>query len=191
MARNLKKDVFDVDNVGKPINRNPRLRAIHPISSPVVSAKASKVATPSKKRQSKAEESDEDFVISIDLDSIDDTEDEKFDKGIDEDLEYEDVKPKKKQKKSSKAAPVKRPVASHKPLRKRKSDRNDRLQQLLKTDAVVEPLPGRADEFSWIKRTVSGLLESGLGGCLCKKIRANCTNLFFQFFRHFWCSWNG
>ncbi len=148
MARNLKKDVFDVDNVGKPINRNPRLRAIHPISSPVVSAKASKVATPSKKRQSKAEESDEDFVISIDLDSIDDTEDEKFDKGIDEDLEYEDVKPKKKQKKSSKAAPVKRPVASHKPLRKRKSDRNDRLQQLLKTDAVVEPLPGRADEFS-------------------------------------------
>lgn len=49
-----------------------------------------------------------------------------------------------------------------------KSARWDRIKQVLKSGGTIEALPGRIDEFEWIKRTVVGLLESGLGGCLCK-----------------------
>ena len=49
-----------------------------------------------------------------------------------------------------------------------KSARWDRIKQVLKSGGTIEALPGRIDEFDWIKRTVVGLLESGLGGCLCK-----------------------
>ncbi len=43
----------------------------------------------------------------------------------------------------------------------------ERIKRILASGGMVEALPGRVDEFDWIKRTVSGLLESSLGGCLC------------------------
>ena len=49
-----------------------------------------------------------------------------------------------------------------------KSSRWDRIKQVLQSGGTIEALPGRIDEFEWIKRTVVGLLESCLGGCLCK-----------------------
>ena len=183
MARNLKvqKDVFDVENIGKPITRNSQVRTIQPSNSPAAvtaSRQSSRLATPSKKPQRKAEDSDDDFVLSVDIDSADDdTEDEIVEAEDEDDYEEEQKKSKKSKSKSKKQVkkPTNKPSQSkglscHKPLRKRKSDRNDRIQQLFKSGAVVEPLPGRSDEFSWIKRTVSGLLESGLGGCLCKSL---------------------
>ncbi len=164
MARNLKgqKDVFDVDHVGKPIKKITRIRVIQP-----------SISAGALKQSSETGDSDDDFVVSIELDSAGDGDD-------DDEEPVPKSKRTKKPVKQAKLKQVKRPMKqtarqskaaapSRKPLRKPKSYRNDRIQQLFKSNSDIEPLPGRGDEFSWIKRTVSGLLESGLGGCLCKR----------------------
>jgi hypothetical protein len=51
---------------------------------------------------------------------------------------------------------------------KRKDARLNRVRALMQAGECVEGLPGRIEEFDWIKRTVLGLLDSSLGGCLCK-----------------------
>lgn len=160
-------------------------------SIPAVVSNASKTGTPLRKSGRavrtitpammdsspvKGNGDDDAFVVSVEIDDDCDSDE-------DEDFDLMDEKSKSKQKKQTKANTKAKSnsksstkvnnkrtalVAKHNPLRKRKSDRNARIMQLFKNGATVDPLPGRADEFSWIKRTVSGLLESGLGGCLCK-----------------------
>ena len=57
-----------------------------------------------------------------------------------------------------------------KKIAKKKKDpsRWERIKTVLESGGTVQALPGRVDEFDWIKRTITGLLESSLGGCLCK-----------------------
>ena len=51
----------------------------------------------------------------------------------------------------------------------RKNDaRMERIKSIMNSGQSIEALPGRSEEFDWIKRTILGLLESSLGGCLCK-----------------------
>lgn len=78
------------------------------------------------------------------------------------------VKVKVNKKKSSNMSKSKKPMMT----KKKDASRWERIKKVLESGGTVEALPGRVDEFDWIKRTVTGLLESSLGGCLCKKIVA-------------------
>ena len=80
-----------------------------------------------------------------------------------------------------------------KQTRKKDASRWERIKKILESGGSVEALPGRVDEFDWIKRTVTGLLESSLGGCLCKYISLLCFDVINQslfIFRYFWCPGN-
>lgn len=50
---------------------------------------------------------------------------------------------------------------------KKNTERLERIREILKVNGIVEPLPGRLEEFDWIKTTILRSLESSLGGCLC------------------------
>ena len=106
--------------------------------------------------------SDEEFKIEI---SSSEPESEMESLGI----EYSDSEEEEfvlKSKRNRKSASTKKPTKKSKT---KKSDvRWDRIKQILASGGTVEALPGRVDEFDWIKRTVVGLLESSLGECLCK-----------------------
>lgn len=86
--------------------------------------------------------------------------------------DFSDVGESKKMKKIIQVSKKKSSSAkSKKPMMTKKKDasRWERIKKVLESGGTVEALPGRVDEFDWIKRTVTGLLESSLGGCLCKK----------------------
>ena len=121
--------------------------------------------------------------ISFEFDDSDNSEDadememieiSENDEISDVESEIEQSKPKKNNKKNKKnknnkkkekgSAKGKRPPIT----RKKDASRWERIKQVLESGGTVEALPGRIDEFDWIKRTVTGLLESSLGGCLCK-----------------------
>lgn len=134
-----------------PIRKSARTIRPSCSSSPRSIANSSATATPRKRRLA-SPKSDQIFIpVEVDEDDLERLELYKM----------ETKKTKPKTKVIAKAAPVKKS--------RKKTDRTERIAKLFKSGAVVEPLPGRSEEFDWIKRTVSGLLESGLGGCLCKK----------------------
>ena len=108
--------------------------------------------------------SDEEFKIEI---SSSEPESEMESLGI----EYSDSEEEEfvlKSKRNRKSASTKKPTKKSKSKTKKSDVRWDRIKQILASGGTVEALPGRVDEFDWIKRTVVGLLESSLGGCLCK-----------------------
>jgi hypothetical protein len=86
-------------------------------------------------------------------------------------IEHEIKKKIKKETKKNKktiSSKRKRPI-----IKKKDASRWERIKKVLESGGTVEALPGRIDEFDWIKRTVTGLLESSLGGCLCKTLSLN------------------
>lgn len=58
--------------------------------------------------------------------------------------------------------------AKSKAKSRKKDVRMERIKSIMNSGQSIGALPGRSEEFDWIKRTVLGLLESSLGGCLCK-----------------------
>ena len=70
------------------------------------------------------------------------------------------------------------PAAKRAVQKQIQNERRDRVAAAIKAGRTFEALPGRTEEFDWIKRTVSGLLTSRLGGCLCKKRTGRVTHAF-------------
>lgn len=105
-------------------------------------------------------------------DSFEASDDDEFEVEIyDSEPELEQVGKKNKKKivKNTKKTSINKP-SKHKQKSKKADGRWERIKQILAAGGTVEALPGRIDEFDWIKRTVVGLLESSLGGCLCKRL---------------------
>lgn len=116
------------------------------------------------------EKADEAFDISEvseaseDADELEMIEISENDEEIEDFSDDGDIKKKKKTRQVSKKK-SKTPMMT----KKKDASRWERIKKVLESGGTVEALPGRVDEFDWIKRTVTGLLESSLGGCLCKK----------------------
>lgn len=170
-------------NISKPSNPIPpsvtKRSSIRIISSTKLSKESTSKTITMKRshiNESKAErnQNDDEFEIFIpDEDNLENDE-------VFED-DYEDEEASKKDKSSNKS--IKRKLIPRKQHKANysKSSRWERIKKVLESGGTVEPLPGRVDEFDWIKRTVVGLLESSLGGCLCKILFYNFKNSFLLF----------
>lgn len=82
--------------------------------------------------------------------------------------DYDYVSNKSKKRKTKLKKSTIEANAKSKAKSRKKDVRMERIKSIMNSGQSIEALPGRSEEFDWIKRTVLGLLESSLGGCLCK-----------------------